>query len=131
MHKKYAFVQSGAMVVWVFFFILLLSACDALYSKDNYLNDYRCFVLDVRKNCAAYTEKDWELADKKYVEFSDQLYMRFKRELTDRDKYLIGRLNGLYSMLRLKKEAGQMYEDAKDIINGTKGIFDGSVEGMK
>lgn len=118
-------------VVWMATVLLLLAGCDLLYSKDDYVRDFRNFVVEVKNNSDKYSEKDWVVADKKYAKFSDELYARFNGQLTKQDQYMVGRLNGVYGALRLKGEARQLLHDARGGIDQAKGIIDGSVEGMK
>jgi hypothetical protein len=119
------------MIISAFITAFLLNACNALYSKDDYVRDFRNFVIEVKTNCNSYTQKDWAMADKKYMKFSDELYTRFRGELTEQDQFMIGRLKGVYNALRLKEEAKWMLYKTNDMINQAKGFIEGSVEGLK
>jgi hypothetical protein len=122
-------VYSGYFVC--FFVVFLLSACDAIYSKDDYIQDFRSFVIEVKKSSHVYTDKDWMVAEVKYKRYSEELYSRFRGELTEQDKYMISRFNGIYSALRLKQNAYQTLRGVKDLSGQAKGFIEGSIEGLK
>lgn len=109
----------------------ILSACDALYSKEDYVRDYKHFVIEVKKNSNTYTEKDWDDADKKYVKYSVNLYARYKDDLDKEDKYIIGRLSGVYNALRYNYEIKRGIKDVKDIMDRSQGFIDGVVNELK
>jgi len=124
--KKIVFILFSKRVgIWAVLMVLTLAACDALYSKEDYVRDFKRFVVEVKKNSNVYTEKDWSGADKKYVRYSVELYTRYKTELNKDEKYMIGRLNGIYNALRYKYEVKRGVEEVIDIMDRSKGFIEG------
>lgn len=130
--KKDAFFRRSGLVGFrAILMVVMLTACDALYSKEDYVRDYKRFVIEVKKNSNAYTETDWDSADKKYVKYSVELYARYEADLNKEDKYIIGRLNGAYNALRYKYEVKRGIKDVKDIMDRSQGFIDGVFDELK
>lgn len=126
MFKRFCFVSRAVS----FLVIVMLSACSMLYSKDDYVRDYRNFVIKVEKNYQKYSDAEWAAADFEYQKYSVEYYDKFRGELTQQDKYLIGRLNGIYNILRIKNEATNFLNQTKDILDQAKGFIDGASESI-
>lgn len=108
----------------IFILIVFLIGCSAFYSKSNYIEDFTSFVKETKDNCAKYTEDDWVNADKQYDKYTGELYEKFKLELTSEDKLAIGKLQGAYTVLKVKKGANELLEQGKDLLNQAEGIVD-------
>ena len=104
--------------------LLFLIGCSAFYSKSNYIEDFTSFVQETKDNCAKYTEEDWVNADEQYDKYTVELYEKFKLELTSEDKLTIGKLQGSYTVLKVKKGANELLEQGKDLLNQAEGIVD-------
>ncbi|MEI7747653.1 MAG: DUF6565 domain-containing protein [Chlorobiaceae bacterium] len=108
--------------------ILLLSSCNVFYSKDKYINDFQVFVDKVEQNYQEYTEADWVSTDKEYEKYTVEYYNKYKAELTEKDKYALGKIKGAYNVLKLKKEVKKVFDQTKEVLDQAKGFIDGSVE---
>lgn len=111
--------------------ILLMISCGAFYTKDNYIEDFRSFVKDVKDNCTTYSETDWADIDKQYDKFAVDYYEKFKPELSSDEKLSINKLKGAYAVLKVKKGANELFDQAKDLLNQAKGVLDSTIETIK
>ncbi len=110
------------------FILLFFCGCSALYTKDNYISDFKAFVDKVEKNYEGYKETDWVAIEKTYQKFAVEDYETYKEKLTETDKNAIGKLKGAYNMIKLKKEAKNIFENTKDIVDQAAGFIEGSAE---
>ena len=51
--------------------VAFLSSCQ---TKESYISSLNEFIEDVKSDCANYTEKDWEKADKKLDKLTKETY---------------------------------------------------------
>lgn len=106
--------------------ILLFVGCS--YTKENYISDFSSFIEDVKTNSSNYSESDWIRVDKQYDEYAGELYEKFKPELTTEEMLTIGKLKGTYAVLKVKKGAGDLFDQTKKMIDQAKEVLDSTVE---
>lgn len=106
--------------------ILLIVGCN--YTKENYLSDFVSFIEEVKVNGSNYSEDDWIGIDKQYDEYATVQYEKFKPELTTEEMLIIGKLQATYVALKVKKGAGELFDQAKKIYNQTKEVLDSTVK---
>ena len=106
------------------FITVLLSSCSFIPSKDNYIQSFSAFITDVKEHYHSYTDDDWNKADLKYNKFAEQDYNKYRNELTEADKELVGRLKGVYNVLVMKREVKGFFEQAEDLIYEAKGVVE-------
>jgi hypothetical protein len=105
--------------------ISFLFSCSYFYTKDKYIEEFSTFVGDVKANCASYSEDDWINADAQFDIYAVQDYEKFQQKLTSEEKFTIGKLKGSYALLKLKKGASDIMDEAKDILDQSKGFIEG------
>lgn len=88
--------------------VLLLYACE---SKDTYLNGFKNFVNNVRRDSPQYTDEDWEQAEKHYYEFLKIFNNKFAKDLNEFDKVEISKLKGRFAALKIKSQARKLKID--------------------
>lgn len=118
-------------IIRSFFFlacIIFISGCVSSFSKDNYISDFKRFVERVERDSPKYNEKDWADVDRDFQELSVVCYTKYKKELTEKEKYEIGKLKGRYAVILMRAEAKNAIENAVDILDQAKGFIDGGVE---
>jgi transposase len=76
-------------------------SCDALYTKDDYIQAFSDFVSESEQNANNYTEKEWENADKKFDHYINTDYQRFKKNLNPLDELALAELRNEYVHVRL------------------------------
>lgn len=106
--------------------ILLFVGCS--YTKENYLNDFSSFIEEVKVSSSSYSEADWAEIDKQYDEYAVEKYKKFKSELTPEEMLTISKLKGTYAALKIRKGAGELFDQAIQMINQTKDVLDSTVE---
>jgi hypothetical protein len=105
--------------------LFFLACCNAFYSKSNYIEDFTAFVQETKSNCSNYTEEDWITADAQFDIYAVQDYEKFKQDLTSEEKFIIGKLKGSYTLLKLKKGASDFLEETKDVLDQAGGFIEG------
>ncbi len=127
----------------IFVSILLLSilgGCSYFKSKGNkqdFLDAYRSFMQDVQGNYNIYDSKDWNVADEKIVDFSQNQYRVFEADLTFHEKLEVGKYPILYHLYKYKRtvkdqvnlqyrpDAQKLKESLTEIMDTTANVFNG------
>lgn len=78
---------------------LAMIAC-APMTKERYMERYAEFMDEISQNASSYTENDWVKKDKQYQKYSDELYNKFKKELTASDKLTLAGYKIKYTYYR-------------------------------
>ena len=108
--------------------VLLMISCSVFATKDNYIKDFSSFINDVKGSCANYSEADWTNADKQYKEFANDKYEKFKTKLTTEDELTIIKLKGTYAAFKVKKGAGELFDQAKELLNQAGEVLDSKIK---
>lgn len=108
--------------VFCFFFITTLFAC-GINSKDSYLESFEEFVVKIEMD-EDITEEELTSAKKKYLDYTETYYNKYKEELTNTEKEMVVKLKARYYAVMVKqglKDAGsalkELGEQANDLIN--------------
>lgn len=72
---------------------LLLNGCQKPVNKENYLQSYQQFIIEVKMNWRIYSVEDWEKQQKINEKYSKKYYSRFLEELTPAENMRIQRFN--------------------------------------
>jgi hypothetical protein len=91
---------------------LLLSSCQWMYSKDDYIQEFSDFIVVTNKESPNYTQKEWHSADSLYHQYSVIEFERFKNDFHEIDLKAISKLNALYGYLRLNGQAKELYKQS-------------------
>ena len=83
------------------FLSILMISCDALYTKDDYIQAFSDFVNESSEKANTYTEEDWKSADKKFDHYINTDYQRFKTHLNPLDERALAELRNAYVYLRV------------------------------
>jgi len=95
--------STHSLMCMVFIAVLFCSSCSFIPSKDNYITSFSTFITDVKEHYHSYTPDDWNKADLKFNKYAEQDYNKYRNELTEGDKAVVGRLKGVYQNLRARK----------------------------
>ncbi len=113
---------------------LLLSmvavSCNVPMNKDSYVKGFESFVAEVEANGANYTLNDWEKADERYENFTDDYYERFAGKLTPEDQNALGRCAARYGKVRMASARQGMSDDIEDGINFMEGYLEEAGDDM-
>jgi len=93
--------------------ILLITSC-APQTKEAYLRDYKGFILKVEREHEAYSDKDWNAADRQLEEFTGKLYTKFEKDLTWQEEILVKKYQFQYSFYRTKIDTKTLLENTDD-----------------
>lgn len=117
-----------------------LGSCSYFKSKGNkqeFLDSYRSFMQDVQSNYNIYDSKDWNVADEKIVELSQNQYRVFEADLTFHEKLEIGKYPVLYHLYKYKRtvadqinlsyrpDAQKLIESLTEIMDTTANVYKG------
>jgi hypothetical protein len=83
------------------FLSIFMISCDALYTKDDYIQAFSDFVNESSEKANTYTEEDWKSADKKFDKYINADYQRFKTNLNPLDERALEELRNSYVYLRV------------------------------
>jgi len=119
-HKNFILIVLLICTVTCFSF----SSCNLYVNKDGYVKSFSNFITEVKTNSEKYNAEDWQKADTQYVKFAEQDYIKYRNELTEADKEVIGKLKAKYQLILLKREGADFFEDIKDAIYQIKGAVD-------
>lgn len=111
-----------------FILLLLMISCSLFETKEDYIQDFTSFINDVKASCSNYTTEEWTETDKVYEKFATDKYEKFKAEFTSNDEMTILKLKGTYAVLKVRKDAGELFDQAKDLINQTREVLDSTAE---
>lgn len=96
---------TNAMVLML---ILLITSCSP-QSKESYLEDYKEFISEVRKENKGYTEQNWEKTDEKYKKFSGEWKKKFKDEFTWKEQIILTKYEFQYNLIKTKKSSVEFF----------------------
>jgi hypothetical protein len=83
-------------------------------SKESYLKKYDSFIGEVGKNCAQYTEKDWEIKDREFKQLSDEWYNKFKDDFTLQDEVKLAANRVKYKYYLVSKKSSAFFKQLFD-----------------
>jgi hypothetical protein len=111
-----------------FILLLLMISCSFFETKEDYIQDFTSFINDVKASCTNYTNEDWLETDDVYEQFATNKYEKFKAEFTSIDEITIVKLKGTYTALKVRKGTGELFDQAKDIIDQAGDELDSTFE---
>ncbi len=85
--------------VLIGFLLSLLNSC-APFTKESYLEDYKQFIEEVKKNHENYAKEDWREADEKFNQFSGEWYNDWKDEMTWKEKMIVSGYEVQYNLYK-------------------------------
>ena len=85
--------------------ITLFTSCEAMYSKDDYIQAFSDFITETEENCKTYTNSDWKKADQEYDKYANVEYERFKAKFNELDSPAVSKLKVIYVVLKYNAEA--------------------------
>lgn len=91
--------------------VLVFASCT---SKKDYIKEYRSFVDEVKEGYRDYGAEQWEAADERFREYSEDMYKDFFEELTEEEVREVNILGGIYLGLKMSKEAEGKIKDLKN-----------------
>ena len=97
---------ASLLLLLLLLLLLTLGSCNYFKSKGNkqdFLDSYRSFMQDVQSNYNIYDSKDWNVADEKIVDLSQNQYRSFETDLTFHEKLEIGKYPVLYHLYKYKR----------------------------
>ncbi len=113
---------------WFVFFVLILAttitSCSLYLSKEGYLKSFSDFIKEVKEKSDTFTNEDWQKADLQYAKFAKEDYTKYRNELTEAEKEVVGKLKASYQILQLKRDGKNLIEDVKDAIYQIKGAVE-------
>ena len=132
--KKY----TSQFFVFSFFFVFFCS-CLKPAGKEAYLSGFKKFIERVERHHANYNKNDWEWADRKFEQYSNTWYFKFKDELSSRDELEVVIMKLKYQNMKnpniisdvLKNLGQEDNQEIKEKINDyIENDFDKDVEKM-
>jgi len=72
--------------------VLFVSSCLIPASKERYLANFERFVKNVEKNASEFKKKDWIWAERRYRQYSEKWYAKFKEDLTLKEQIQVATL---------------------------------------
>ena len=82
----------------LFLLLILVTSCGQ--SKEDYLEEFKKFIVEVKQNGASYTDRQWEKKDKKLEKFTTTLYDQHVEDLTTGEKLKVKQLVFIYKFYR-------------------------------
>lgn len=117
----------GKLLIILFFITLVSMGCN-VNTKENYLQDFSNFIIDVENNYQKFTEEDWNTKEMEYKKFISEKQEQFQSQLTDEDQQTIGKLKARYFKIILKSGLEQLEEDIKEGAKQLEGIVEEMTE---
>lgn len=108
----------------VFTFAITIISCNIYISKDGYIESFSQFIKEVKEKSDSFTNEDWKKADIQFAKFADEDYLKYRNELTEAEKEVVGKLKASYQILQLKRDGKNFIEDVKDAIYQIKGAVE-------
>ncbi len=105
---------------------LATAGCHTPMNKDAYVQDFTEFVEKVEADGADYSLRDWEQADERYEDFTDDYYERFADKLSPEDQKTLGRNVARYTKIRMAYALQGLSDDIEDGTNFMKGFLEES-----
>lgn len=91
--------------------VLVFASCT---SKKDYIKEYRNFVNEVKDGYRDYGAEQWEVADERFHEYSEDMYKDFFEELTEEEVREVNILASEYLGYKISKEAEERIKDLKN-----------------
>lgn len=105
-------------------FVLCMSlafiACGPV-SKEGYMERYADFMNKIVAESSEYTESDWVECDKEFYYLSEELYLKFKPELTNSEKMTLAGYELKYSYYRGLSQSGELLKRVTESFSSTVG----------
>ena len=108
-------------LIFVFFVLFILFSCDTTQSK---LENTETEIEYIEQNEEDMTAKDWFALEKKMQELESDLEQN-RDKYTDEQVKEIGKLQGRYAALILKKEIRDLQESINDFGHQMEGFVEG------
>jgi hypothetical protein len=115
------------LTLQLFFLTIVTIGCSS-YTKDDYLNDFTNFILDVEIEYKNYSMDDWEERNLEFQQFTDEYYQQYKEELTTEDRKQVAKLKAKYQTIIIKHNAKELIDGISDGLNLLEGVVDGVLE---
>ena len=93
-------------------------------SKDGYVKGFVAFVEEVEANGSNYTLKEWEKADDRFENYTEDYYERFADKLTPADQKTLGRCAAKYAKARAASALKGLSDDIEEGANFMEGYAD-------
>ncbi len=105
--------------------ILLISCSTAPQTKEQYLKSYESFVEDVKKNKEKYSDNEWKKADEKFSTLRNEMYEKFKGDLTTAEELTIGKYEFQYNLAKGGNSIKGLFDskEVKDALGELKNIL--------
>ncbi len=91
--------------------VAFLSSCQ---TKESYISSLNEFIEDVKNDCANYTDKDWERADKKLEKLTKETYKEFAEELSFEEKKEVAKCQTAYAAMKAKAGIKNMSKNIEE-----------------
>ena len=104
--------------------LCLTVACNVPMNKDGYVKGFVSFVEEVETKGANYTLKDWEKADDRFENYTEDYYERFADRLTPADQKTLGRCAARYAKARAASSLKGLSDDIEDGVNFMEGYME-------
>lgn len=104
--------------------LCVTTSCNVPMSKDGYVNGFVAFVEEVEANGSNYTLKEWEKADDRFENYTEDYYERFADKLTPADQKTLGRCAAKYAKARAASALKGLSDDIEEGANFMEGYAD-------
>ncbi|NOQ25508.1 MAG: hypothetical protein GQ564_09135 [Bacteroidales bacterium] len=84
----------------LFLFLFFSSSCSISLTKDDYLNEYELFVLEIKQNWKSYSNNDWNRMEVKNEKFFNDDYKKFAGVLKPNELIRVYRFNFVYKFYK-------------------------------
>jgi DNA-directed RNA polymerase subunit L len=113
-------------------FLIVLGSCEPS-TKEQYLQHYKSFIDEITERGVKYSASDWERADAKFKQFDQELYNKFKEELTFEEKMKVAAYKVKYNSIKAASEVNRAYgtylkEDVEKIKKKIKYYVENDME---
>lgn len=104
--------------------LCVTTSCNVPMSKDGYVKGFVAFVEEVEANGSNYTLKEWEKADDRFENYTEDYYERFADKLTPADQKTLGRSAAKYAKARAASALKGLSDDIEEGANFMEGYAD-------
>lgn len=94
--------------------IFLLPFMISCTSKEGYIEDYREFITDVRKDFRSYDDEKWKETDELFEEYSEKMYDKFFDDLSDDEICELNTYNSIYLGIKMSLDAREKLQKTKN-----------------
>ncbi len=113
--------------------VLFVSSCLIPASKERYLANFERFVKNVEKNASEFKKKDWIWAERRYRQYSEKWYAKFKEDLTLKEQIQVATLRLRFQAVKegsnvLRHLDEKMLEDLEKLNKDMGKYFDENFE---